>query len=143
MSMDVLLLRNKNILLAEDDKVVREQMGATLEMVFREVFVVKDGEEAFRVYEEKKPDILLVDIMMPKKDGLKLVKQIREKDYDTPIVMLSSFSDQEYLMKALNLSVDGYLIKPIALQNIIDTLCSALKRRTSDVKIIRLAKDIY
>lgn len=109
MSMDVLLLRNKNILLAEDDKVVREQMGATLEMVFREVFVVKDGEEAFRVYEEKKPDILLVDIMMPKKDGLKLVKQIREKDYDTPIVMLSSFSDQEYLMKALNLSVDGYL----------------------------------
>jgi len=143
MSTDLLFLKSKSILFAEDDKIVREQMGDILSMVFKEVFIAKDGEEAHVLYEERRPDILLLDIMMPKKDGLKLVKQIRLEDYDTPIVILSSFSNQEYLMKALNLSIDGYLIKPVSLQSILDAMNNAIKRRTDDMRLLNIGKGVY
>ncbi len=143
MSAELLFLKSKSVLFAEDDKVVREQMGAILEMVFQKVYVAKDGEEAYAIYEENRPDVLLVDIMMPKKDGLRLVKQIRQSDYNTPIVILTSFNTQEYLMKAANLSVDGYLIKPIALHHLIEVMGNAAKRSTVDLKIVKIGENLY
>ncbi len=143
MSIDLLLLKNKSVLFAEDDKVVREQMREILELIFKNVMIAKDGEEAFQMYEEKKPDILLIDIMMPKKDGLKLAKQIRQNDYNIPIVVLTSFVDRNLLMKSVNLSLDGYLVKPAGLNTITDTICKAIKRKSIDLKILKIAEGTY
>jgi two-component system, OmpR family, response regulator VanR len=138
MTGNMLLLKNRSVLFAEDDKIVRNQMAEILDMLFLKVFVAKDGEEAYRMYEDEKPDIVISDIQMPKKDGIKLVKQIRKIDYKTPIILLTSFSEQEYILGAANLSVDGYLIKPVELGTIVDTVCRAIQRTPRDMGLIEL-----
>jgi len=101
------------ILYAEDNEKVREAYTLVLKRYFREVFEAKDGEEALALYEANRPHILLTDINMPLLDGLELIRIIREKDQTTKIIVLSAYSDQEKLMKAIPLGLSAYLTKPI------------------------------
>jgi DNA-binding response OmpR family regulator len=140
---DLLLLKDKSVLFAEDDKVARVQMAEVLSMIFGVVFSAKDGEEAYRMYEDEKPNLIITDIKMPKMDGLKLARQIRRSDYDTPIIMLTSFAEQDLLLSAANLSIDGYLVKPVELGGIVDTICKAIKRTNRDAGFIKLSANIF
>ena len=140
---DLLLLKDKSVLLAEDDNVTRTQMTEVLEMLFGKVFSAPDGEEAYRLYEDESPDIVISDIKMPKKDGLKLVKQIRQTDYHTPILLLTSYAEQDLLLGAANLSIDGYLVKPVELGTIIDALCRAMKRSHREMGLVELGKNLF
>jgi DNA-binding response OmpR family regulator len=127
-SNELLLLKNKSVLLAEDDNLTRTQMTKVLEMIFGKVFTAADGEEAYWIYEDESPDMLITDIRMPKKDGLKLIKMIRQKDYDIPIIILTSFSERDVLMAAINQSVDAFVTKPVELGDIVDAIRKAMKR---------------
>jgi two-component system, OmpR family, response regulator VanR len=125
---EILLLKNKSVLLAEDDTTTRIQTAKALGMIFGKVFTAEDGEEAYWVYEDESPDLLITDVRMPKKDGLKLIKAIRQNDYDLPIIIMTSFSEKEMLMTALNNSVDAYLIKPVELGSMVDAIRKAMQR---------------
>lgn len=140
---NLLLLKDKSILFAEDDTITRDETADVLKMLFGKVFLAKDGEEAYALYEDESPDIILTDIKMPKKDGLKLIKQIRQNNYNTPIILLTSFDEQNLLMHAANLSIDGYLIKPIKLEILTDTLCKAIMRTHKDEGLIMLGKQLF
>lgn len=140
---NLLVLKNKTVLFAEDDAIMREQTTEILSMIFKKVYTAKDGEEAYDLYEDEKPDLILTDIKMPKKDGLKLIKQIRQKDYTTPIVLLTSFADSDMLINAANLSIDGYLIKPIEFDQLILSVCSAIQRTQQDLGLIKLKPDLF
>jgi len=140
---DLLLLKDKSVLLAEDDKITRKQMTEVLEMLFGKVFTAEDGEEAYRIYEEESPHIIISDIKMPKKDGLKLLKQIRQTDYDTPILLLTSYTEQNLLLGAANLSVDGYLVKPVELSSIINALSRAMKRSHREMGLVELGENFF
>ncbi len=96
MNSSLLVLKNKRILLAEDDAMTRIQVSNTLKMLFKTVYCATDGEEALSLYEDESPDIILTDIKMPKKDGIKLTRQIRQIDYNIPIIILTSFDDKTY-----------------------------------------------
>jgi DNA-binding response OmpR family regulator len=104
---------NYSILYAEDDESVRRNYVLYLENYFSKIFEAKDGLEALKIYREKKPDILLFDITMPKLNGLELIKKIREDDEETPIIILSAHSHKEYLFEAIKLNLVDYLVKPI------------------------------
>lgn len=143
MAENLLLLKNKSVLIAEDDKIIRHQMIELLEMLFGRVISAKDGEEAYRLYEDESPDIIITDIKMPKKDGLKLAKQIRLHDYDIPIILLTSYSEKDMLISAANLSVDGYLVKPIELNSVVETICRAANRIHGSIGLLELGKDTY
>jgi DNA-binding response OmpR family regulator len=132
MSDNMHMLKNKSILYAEDDISSRTQMTTLLEMLFCKVVTAVDGEDAWRLYQDERFDIVLTDIKMPRKDGLKLVQHIRGANYATPVVLLTSFMDQQFLFKAANLSVDGYIIKPIDLETLIETLGRALERTKAE-----------
>ena len=112
----------------EDDFTTRLQMTHTLKMLFHKVYCAKDGEEAYNLYEDEQPDIILTDVRMPKKDGIKLTRQIRQIDYQIPIIMLTSFDDKNVLLNAANLAIDGYLIKPIEFMLLVEKLLQAIKR---------------
>lgn len=127
-SSSVLILKNKRILFVEDDFTTRLQMTHTLKMLFHKVYCAKDGEEAYNLYEDEQPDIILTDVRMPKKDGIKLTRQIRQIDYQIPIIMLTSFDDKNVLLNAANLAIDGYLIKPIEFMLLVEKLLQAIKR---------------
>ncbi len=140
---NMLLLKDKSVLFAEDDIITRNQMSEVLEMIFHKVHIAADGEEAHQRYEDESPDVIITDIRMPKKDGLSLVKQIRQNDYDTPIILLTSFAEQELLLNAANLSIDGYLVKPIDLERLTLAICKAIQRTDKDMGLILLGKRLY
>jgi len=140
---NLLILQNKSVLFAEDDAVMREQTAEILEMMFQKVYTAKDGEEAYAIYEDEKPDLIITDIKMPKIDGLKLIKKIRKHDYKTPIILLTSFNDYTMLINAANLSVDGYLIKPIQLEQLTLTICTSIQRIQKDLGLIRLGDELF
>lgn len=140
---NLLLLKNKTVLLAEDENIMREHTAKVLEMICKKVFSAQDGEKAYEIYEDESPDFIISDIKMPIMDGLQLIQKIRLNDYQTPIVLMSSFSEKNMLVQAVNLSVDGYLIKPFELNIFVNTITKSMQRSQKNNGIITLAKDIY
>ena len=104
---------NLTILYVEDDTIIRNNAISYLENYFKTVFEASDGEEAFEIYEEEQPDIIITDIKMPKLNGLELAKQIRKKDKTTPIIIATAFTDTSYLMQAVELQLIKYITKPV------------------------------
>ncbi len=107
-------------------------MEELLVMLFGKVISASDGEKAYKLYKEELPDIILSDVQMPNSNGLNLIKQIRTHDHETPIVLLTSFSEEELLLTAKHLSFNGYLSKPITLEKLISTLCKAMDLNDTD-----------
>lgn len=101
------------ILYAEDNAKIRESYTLVLKRYFKEVIEACNGKEALKLYNLHKPDIVLTDINMPELDGLELIRIIREDDKSTKIIVLSAYSDQEKLMRAIPLGLFAYLVKPI------------------------------
>jgi two-component system, OmpR family, response regulator VanR len=140
---DIAFLKNKTVLFAEDDFIMQEQVKEILEMLFKQVYCEDNGVTAYDSYLEYRPDIVLTDIKMPQMDGLSLVEKIRKKDYDTPIIMITSFSEQELLLNATNLSIDGYIIKPIDLNSLVQTITKSMQRSNKNQGLIHLRHNIY
>ena len=101
------------LLCVEDSLVSRKMIVEYLEDDFKEIYEASDGEEALKVYEEKKPSIIISDLNMPKMNGLQLIKKIRQTDKETPIIMLTAYTDTEYLLEAIELNLIKYLVKPL------------------------------
>lgn len=129
MAYDLNFFKRLSILFVEDEDILRNQITETLKIFFEKVYIAKDGIEALELFREEKPDIILSDIKMPKMDGLKLSEKIREKNHNIPIILLTSFSDQTTLLKALNIGIDGYILKPLELNNFLETFEKVLKRK--------------
>lgn len=110
---------------------MRRETGEILELMFDRVYVAKDGTEAIELFGQKRPDIILSDIKMPKKDGIDFVRYVRQHDFKIPIVLITALVDQNILISAANLSIDGYIIKPINLEKLVETLDFALNRTKS------------
>lgn len=140
---NMLLLKDKSILFAEDDTITRTQIGEILEMLFGKVYAASDGDEAYRMYEDESPDILMSDIKMPKKDGLSFIRRVRQNNYDIPIILMTSFAEQELLLNAANLSIDGYLVKPVELEKLTFAICKAIQRTHRNEGLVVLGKNIF
>lgn len=140
---ELLLLKSKTVLFAEDDKIIKSQITEVLEMIFKKVFSVEDGKKAYEVYQEERPDIIISDIKMPNIDGLTLIEKIRQTDYKTPIILLTSFMEQQLVISAANLSIDGYIIKPIEFNKLIVAINKAMKRVQRNDGLISLCENIF
>ena len=101
------------ILFIEDEKEIRDNYVHYLKLLFSEVYEAADGEEAYKIYREKKPHIMIIDINLPILNGTDLLRKIREKDHTTKAIMLTAHSDAKYLLEVADLKLTKYLIKPI------------------------------
>lgn len=108
----------KTILIVEDDRESNDNLAYLLKSKFAEVFSAYDGMEGWKTYRERAPDIILTDIEMPKMDGLELIGRIRADNATIPIVILSSYSHQRYLLAAIPLKLEEYLLKPITMNKL-------------------------
>lgn len=122
---------DKTILIVEDDIESNDNISYLLKSKFRKVFSAYDGMEGWRKYQENNPDIILTDIEMPKMDGLEFIRRIRAEDLEIPIVVLSSYSHQHYLLNAIPLKLEEYLLKPITVKKL-DQLLQILERHNKD-----------
>ena len=97
----------------EDDEIARENGIEYLENYFELIYDASDAIKALQLYEKYKPDIIITDIQMPKLNGLEFVKRIRQKDKKTQVIIITAFSDKDYLLKAIELGLVKYLVKPV------------------------------
>ena len=122
------LLSNKKVLYAEDEEGIQKNVVQILELFFNEIISVDNGEDALDYYHLHKPDVIILDICMPKLDGLDVVKKIREENKKVPILILSAHTEQEYLWRAIEQKICKFLTKPFTKQTIIDGLiCASLE----------------
>jgi len=129
--------KNIKILYAEDEEFIRANAVEFLNRYFESVLEAKNGLEAFEIYKIEKPDIIITDIKMPKLSGLDLAQKIRENDKKTQIIIATAYTNQEYLLKAIELSLVKYLIKPImedALFEAIELCMENLNVNDSNIK---------
>ncbi|MFM8319966.1 MAG: response regulator [Chloroflexota bacterium] len=106
-------MRTIRILLADDHRLVRQGLRSLLEehSGFKVIGEASDGEEALQVIEQDEPDIVLMDIMMPRLNGLETTRQIRQHKYATRVVILSMHADSTYAVRALREGALGYVLK--------------------------------
>lgn len=142
MAYNLQLFKKMTILFAEDEKIIREQTADMLKIFFADVHVATNGVEAFEIFTDVHPDMILCDIKMPLMDGVLLTQKIRSLRNNIPIILLTSFSDQQTLLKAANAGIDGYILKPIELEILLETLDTVLKRKTLSVKFFKFDNGI-
>lgn len=126
------LFEKYTVLYAEDNIESRKSYVSFLKTFFRNVYEAEDGEQALRLYYEHKPDILILDINMPKEDGLSLSRKIRQIDKITKIILLTAYLDQEKLLLATDLFLTKYLHKPVRREEFVDVLRKALHEIESE-----------
>jgi len=106
-------LRSFTLLYAEDEIGIQNNIFEILDCMFKDIYLAKDGEEAYKLYLEKKPDLIITDIKMPKMSGLELVKKIRETNPKVRVIITSAHTDLDYLLDATELHLVKYIVKPI------------------------------
>lgn len=116
------------IILAEDEPALAQIIKESLETRNFEVILCKNGEEAFDAYTKEKPELLVLDVMMPKKDGFTLAKEIRKLDKKTPIVFLTAKSQTQDVVDGFQLGGNDYLKKPFSMEELIVRIHSLLGR---------------
>jgi len=117
------------ILLAEDDPNLGEILKEYLELKGKfEVVLCKDGEEAFRVFNREEFDICILDVMMPKKDGFTLGKEIRKINEDIPIIFATAKGMMEDKSMAFGLGGDDYITKPFRVEELLLRINALLRR---------------
>ena len=112
-----LSVANGRILVVDDEPGLREFVGRGLQRAGYDVVEEGDSTKALQVFRETLPDLVVLDIAMPKVDGYEVCRRIRELS-QTPIVMMSAMPDQRAKMKALHLGADGYLVKPFGIEEL-------------------------
>ena len=117
------------ILYVEDEDAAREQMVHLLKRRGNEIFVAKNGNEGLELFRAHNPDLVVTDIRMPVMDGLTMAKEIKRICPDTKIIMATAFTDFSYMMEAIDLGVDQYVVKPID----IDKLMSAIDKSAENI----------
>ena len=106
------LLKTLKILVVEDEKRLAQLLKDAISDSFFSVVIASNGEDGLKKFKSFKPDIIITDIMMPFCDGLEMTLQIKELDESIPIIVLSAHSDKEQLLKAIDLGINKYFIKP-------------------------------
>ncbi|MFY0603803.1 MAG: response regulator transcription factor [Flavobacteriaceae bacterium] len=127
------------VLLAEDEPSLGQIIKESLETRGFEVNLATNGELAYEIYKKEQPDILVLDVMMPKKDGFTLAKEIRQENAKIPIIFLTAKSQTKDVLDGFNIGGNDYLKKPFSMEELIvriKALLDRIKLKTNNEKLI-------
>ena len=125
------MLRGADILLADDDRAVREALRKLLVERGYVVRCASNGDRALALYREHRPDLVLLDVMMPRTGGYAVCEEIRSEDQDTPILFLTALDSDTHELRGLGLGADAYIPKTVSEDVLLARVAAALRR--SDV----------
>ena len=123
-----------NLLIVEDEGAIREGVREYLTEQGFHVFEAEDGVEALEVFEKESIDLILLDIMMPRKNGFEVLEEVR-KTSKVPILMLTALHDEETQVRTFELLVDGFIQKPFSLVVLHKQIESVLKRHYGEMDV--------
>lgn len=106
-------LKKLAILYVEDDAIILFSVSSLFDKTVGKLYTASDGREGLDIFREKRPDIVITDIRVPGMSGLEMVEAIRDLDREVPIIITTAYSETDDLLKAIELGIDKYVVKPI------------------------------
>jgi len=135
-------LKDKTALYIEDEMDVLRNISTLLSQFFHTFHTASDGEEGYRIFKEEHIDVLLVDIELPKMNGIELIKKIRAEHKDLPIVVISAYTKTDYLLESIELHLDKYIVKPLTSRKI-HSMLETLNRDFMDRGVIHCHGNMF
>ena len=132
-----------DILVAEDDAKIRLYVSAALKDAGYIVRTAEDGAVALRAYAEKRPDVLVLDLMMPKKSGFDVCEELRKKDLSLPILILTAKGDESDKVLAFGLGADDYMVKPFSMKELTLRIAAILRRQRLGDTAVRVVENVF
>ncbi len=129
-------LKSLTLLYVEDESLIRQNAMEYLNRYCKKVLEAKDGEEGYALYKAHSPDLIISDIKMPKLNGLDMATKIRQEDKQTPIILATAHTQTRYLLKAVELQLIKYIVKPITsdkLQEALALACETFKNNYTHI----------
>ncbi|MBR0598621.1 response regulator [Sinanaerobacter chloroacetimidivorans] len=120
------------ILYVEDDAGTLQEMTNLLKRHAGKFFTARDGTEGLEKYYAHHPDIIIVDLLMPKMGGLEMIKKLREAKEQCHVIITTALSDVDMILKAVDLGIDKYIIKPINIDTLLDELNKAALKKVKE-----------
>jgi len=113
-----LLYNEITVLYVEDEELIRSHFSNILRRLVKTYYIAEDGEQGLELFRKHRPEIIITDVNMPNKDGLQMAKEIKAIDNDTQIVVTTAYSEGNFLMRAIDVGIDKYLIKPVEIDRL-------------------------
>ena len=139
---NALILKKLNLLFVEDNIETCADAYNLLSGFFNAMYLAHDVENALKILGSSHIDIIITDIQMPSVDGLCFIEQLRQCNNQTAVIILSAFTDTEYLLRATNLQIDGYMTKPLNFKKLNTALENVVKRIGTKLNCIQITSDI-
>jgi DNA-binding response OmpR family regulator len=118
----------RKILIIEDDKLIVEGLEDTLQFHDYEVVTAGNGKDGLSLFQKEKPDLIILDIMLPGVDGFEVCKKIKQTNRDIPIIMLTARSQENDKLLGFELGVDDYVTKPFSVKELVARVGAVLNR---------------
>lgn len=134
---NISILKNITILYAEDEKDLREVTHQILKGFTKKQYIAQNGQEGLELFKqyENEIDLIITDVNMPILNGLDMIKEIKKINLNIPIIVATAFSNKEYLLEAIDIGVDKYVLKPIDIAKLLQVMSQSL--------IYHELKDLY
>lgn len=120
------------VLYVEDDADIRDLLTPLLRRRVRRLYVAEDGEQGLAAFDRHRPDIVISDVLMPQMDGLAMCREIRRRNESTPIILTTALNDTDNLMRAIEIGVDRYVVKPVNAERLLAALENGAERVLAD-----------
>ncbi|BBA71521.1 response regulator [Geobacter sulfurreducens] len=130
--MNVDALKTMQVVCVDDEQEALEQMHLALNSFCKTTVCVSSTEKALLIIDELRPDIVLTDVRMPGASGLDLLETVKKKHPSIAVIIVSAHSESEYLLDAIRLKADGYLLKPLNLYEMLELLSSIATQKTME-----------
>ena len=127
------------IAVVDDDQSVCSMLRLNLELEGYRVVMAHDGEAGIELIKNEQPDLIILDVMMPQKDGLQVCKEVREAGVSTPLILLTARSAEVDKVLGLDLGADDYIAKPFGMMELVARVKALLRRGQSTRQLERVA----
>ena len=129
------ILKNINILYLEDDENLLKHTSDILEDFVANIYGVKNTIDAMKILLEKKVDVIISDIQLENENGINFLKYIKNKDIQIPAILTTAHTDTNYLIESIKLKVENYLLKPINIDELLNSLYDVILPKMQEKEI--------
>jgi len=141
------ILKTLTILYVEDELDLQQEVSYNISPFIKEIITKNNGQEAFEFFEKNHQhiDMVITDILMPIKNGIDMVNDIRKINYEIPIIYTTAFNDSEYLLKTVGQSIDAYILKPINVEDLLKGIgkaCVKVENERLKIKLLEMNKNL-
>ncbi len=122
------ITKNMSLLYVEDNRYLSKANMQLFEDIFLQVDLAEDGKSALGLYQKNEYDLVIADINLPKMNGLVMLKSILDDNATQPVIVVSAYSEVEYLSKIQELKIEHFLTKPVNSKNMISSIYKSVKK---------------